>query len=127
MMLAGISLTTLIFGGVTSASMATFGKIQNEIGRRVGLHPYRRANLLDGFANAIVLTVPFLSVFVLIGSMLTEGYDFIEPISLTGIAGHMIYCYLLFVTLLFSVITGWGRTFEGENGEAVKYRDAVRR
>lgn len=32
-MMLGISLTTLIFGGVTSASMATFGKIQNEIGK----------------------------------------------------------------------------------------------
>ena len=36
-MMLGISFTTLIFGGVTSASMTTFGKVQNEIGKRVGL------------------------------------------------------------------------------------------
>lgn len=123
-MMLGISVTTLIFGGVTSASMATFGKIQNEIGRRVGLHPYRRANLLDGFANAIVLAVPFLSVFVLIGSMLTSGYDFSAPVSLTAVGGHMVYCYLLFAVLLISVITGWGRRYEGPDGEPVKEKDA---
>ena len=72
-MMLGISITTMFFGGVDQRSMATFGKIQNEIGKRVGLHPYRRANLLDGFANSIVLAVPFLSVFVFIGSSLQPG------------------------------------------------------
>ena len=27
---------------------------------------------------------------------------------------------MLFLVLLFSVITGWGRDFEGENGEPVR-------
>lgn len=119
-MMLGISLTTLIFGGVTSASMATFGKIQNEIGKRVGLHPYRRANLLDGFANAIVLVMPFLSVFVFIGTSLTEGYDMAEPLTVTQVGGSMFYSMMLFLVLLFSVVTGWGRQYEGENGEPLK-------
>lgn len=119
-MMLGISVTTLIFGGVTSASMATFGKIQNEIGRRAGLHPYRRANLLDGFANAIVLNVPFLSVFVFIGTSLTEGYDMAAPLTVTQVGGSMFYSMMLFLVLLFSVITGWGRDYEGENGEPVR-------
>ncbi|WP_407270764.1 Na+/H+ antiporter NhaC family protein [Radiobacillus sp. PE A8.2] len=118
-MMLGISFTTLIFGGVTSASMATFGKVQNEIGKRVGLHPYRRANLLDGFANSIVLVVPFLSVFVFIGTLLTQGYDFVEPLLLTEISSGLIYCMILFLVLLFSVITGWGREYEGPDGKAV--------
>lgn len=119
-MMLGISLTTLLFGGVTSASMTTFGKVQNEIGKRVGLHPYRRANLLDGFANAIVLTVPFLSVFVFIGALLTKGYDFVEPLSLTEVGAGMFYCKILFLVLLISVMTGWGRQYEGEGGKPVK-------
>ena len=118
-MMLGISFTTLIFGGVTSASMTTFGKVQNEIGKRVGLHPYRRANLLDGFANSIVLVVPFLSVFVFLGALLSKGYDFVEPLLLTEISSGMIYCMMLFLVLLFSVITGWGRKYEGPKGEAV--------
>lgn len=118
-MMLGISFTTLIFGGVTSASMTTFGKVQNEIGKRVGLHPYRRANLLDGFANAIVLVIPFLSVFVFLGALLSDGYDFIKPLTLTQVSSGMIYCMMLFLVLLFSVITGWGRQFEGSEGKPV--------
>lgn len=121
-MMLGISLTTLLFGGVTSASMTTFGKVQNEIGKRVGLHPYRRANLLDGFANAIVLMVPFLSVFVFLGALLTSGYDFVEPVPLTQIGGSLIYCLILFLVLLFSIFTGWGRQFEGPGGKPVKHQ-----
>lgn len=118
-MMLGITVTTMVFGGVTSASMATFGKIQNEIGKRVGLHPYRRANLLDGFANSLALTVPFLSVFVFIGSTLTGGYEYAEPLSVTQVSSHMYYCYFLFLVLLFSILTGWGRKYEGEDGMPV--------
>lgn len=120
-MMLGISFTTLIFGGVTSASMTTFGKVQNEIGKRVGLHPYRRANLLDGFANAIVLVVPFLSVFVFLGALLSKGYDFVAPLLLTQVSSGMIYCMVLFLVLLFSIITGWGRQYEGLEGKAVSH------
>lgn len=119
-MMLGISLTTLLFGGVTSASMTTFGKVQNELGKRVGLHPYRRANLLDGFANAIVLVIPFLSVFVFLGALLSSGYDFVQPLTLTQVASGMIYCVMLFLVLLFSVITGWGRDYEGPDGRPVR-------
>ena len=119
-MMLGISITTMFFGGVTSASMATFGKIQNEIGKRVGLHPYRRANLLDGFANSIVLAVPFLSVFVFIGSSLTAGYEYADALSVTQVSGFMFYCFSLFLVLLFSVITGWGRAYEGADGKPVR-------
>jgi len=122
-MMLGISFTTLVFGGVTSASMATFGKVQNELGKKAGLHPYRRANLLDGFANALPVVVPFLSCFAFIGALLSQGYDFVAPLTVTQVASGMIYCMMLFLVLLFSVITGWGRDFEGEGGKRVKQRD----
>ena len=98
----------------------SFGKVQNELGKRVGLHPYRRANLLDGFANAIVLVIPFLSVFVFLGALLSSGYDFVQPLTLTQVASGMIYCVMLFLVLLFSVITGWGRDYEGPDGRPVR-------
>ena len=72
---------------------------------------------LDGFANAIVLVMPFLSVFVFIGTSLTEGYDMAEPLTVTQVGGSMFYSMMLFLVLLFSVVTGWGRQYEGENGE----------
>ena len=119
-MMLGVSLTTLFFGGVTSASMATFGKIQNELGKKAGLHPYRRANLLDGFANSLPVCVPFLSCFAFIGAMCSQGYDFVAPLSSTQVAGGMIYNFALFFVLLFSVLTGWGRKYEGKDGKPVK-------
>lgn len=122
-MMLGICFTTLVFGGVTSASMATFGKVQNELGKKAGLHPYRRANLLDGFANSIPVVVPFLSCFAFIGALLSQGYDFVAPLSVVQVASGMIYCVALFFVLLFSVLTGWGRAFEGEDGKPVKKLD----
>jgi Na+/H+ antiporter NhaC len=101
----GSCVTCMIFGGVTSAAILTFGPVVNEIGTRKGLHPYRRANLLDGFVNTIPVVIPFLSVFVFI-SVALSGLD---PVS---IAKGMVYPLVLFVVLLFAVISGWGRQHE---------------
>lgn len=118
-MMIGITITTWLFGGVTSASMATFGKIQDELGKRVNLHPTRRANLLDGFANGLGVAIPFLSVFIFIGSQLTNGYDFVDPVSAVDVSKYLYHSYFLFIVFFISVLTGWGRKFEGLNGEAL--------
>ncbi len=101
----GISLTTIILGGVTSASILTFGPIVNKIGSAKNIHPYRRANLLDGTANSLPAIVPFMSVFVFIGSACTG----LSPVM---VAGGTIYAFALFFVFLFAVLTGWGRRME---------------
>ncbi len=111
--LLGISVTTIIFGGVTSASILTFGPVLNKIGKSKGIHPYRRANILDGIANSLPAIVPFMSVFVFIGVVFTG----LSPVA---VAGGTVYAFTLFATFLFSIITGWGRDYEGANGEKVK-------
>ncbi|MDK7294003.1 Na+/H+ antiporter NhaC family protein, partial [Streptococcus pasteurianus] len=116
-MMLGITLTTILFGGVSSASMTTFGKVQNELGQACQLHPYRRANLLDGFANGLGVAVPFLSVFIFVGSQLTQGYEFVAPLSVTQIAPYLFHSYNLFLAFLISILTGWGRRFEGQQGK----------
>lgn len=122
-MLIGINITTMIFGGVTSASMTTFGKIQNELGKRKNIHPARRSNLLDGGANSLGVTIPFLSVFVFIGSQLTAGYDGIAQVSVTQLSGYMFYSFALFAVLLFSILTGWGRDYEGKDGARISQKE----
>lgn len=114
----GTTATTLLFGGVTSASILTFGPVVNEIGKRKNIHPYRRANLLDGFANGIANNVPFLSCFVFIGVALSGLNPYV-------VAAGMIYTAILFFVLLFAVLTGWGRRFEGPNGEELKKEPVV--
>lgn len=102
---AGISLTTIIFGGVTSASILTFGPIVNKIGSAKNIHPYRRANLLDGIANSLPAIIPFMSVFVFIGAALTG----LSPVD---VAIGSIYATILFFVYVIACVTGWGRTYE---------------
>ncbi len=109
----GTCLTSLLFGGVTSAAILTFGPVVDEIGTRKNIHPYRRANLLDGFVNSLPVVVPFLSCFVFI----TVALSGLSPID---VAKGMIYPMALFLVLIFAVITGWGLRFEGQNGEQLK-------
>ncbi len=106
-MLIGVSLTTVIFGGVTSASILTFGPVVNEIGSAKGIHPYRRANLLDAVANSLPAIVPFMSVFVFIGSAMTD----VSPVN---VAIGAFYPTALFLTILVSIFIGYGRTYEGD-------------
>lgn len=100
--MAGIAVTTILLGGVTSASILTFGPILNKIGSAKNIHPYRRANLLDGTANSLPAIVPFLSVFVFIGAALTG----LSPVV---VAGGTIYGFVLFAVFVGAVLTGWGR------------------
>ena len=97
----GIAFTTILLGGVTSASILTFGPILNKIGAARNIHPYRRANLLDGTANSLPAIIPFMSVFVFIGSALTG----LSPVI---VAGGTIYGFVLFFVFLGAVLTGWG-------------------
>ncbi|MGN0987793.1 MAG: Na+/H+ antiporter NhaC family protein [Otoolea sp.] len=101
----GIAFTTILLGGVTSASILTFGPILNKIGAAKNIHPYRRANLLDGTANSLPAIIPFMSVFVFIGAALTR----LSPVV---VAGGTIYGFVLFFVFLAAVLTGWGRKNE---------------
>lgn len=103
--MAGISLTTVLLGGVTSASILTFGPILNKIGAAKDIHPYRRANLLDGTANSLPAIIPFMSVFVFIGAALTG----LSPVV---VAAGTVYGFVLFAVFVAAVLTGWGRKKE---------------
>ena len=97
----GISLTTVLLGGVTSASILTFGPILNKIGAARNIHPYRRANLLDGTANSLPAIIPFMSVVVFIGAALTG----LSPVV---VACGTVYGVVLFLVFLVAVLTGYG-------------------
>lgn len=117
--LIGISLTDIIFGGVSSVCILTFGPVLNQIGKAHSIHPYRRANLLDAVANSLPACIPFMSVFVFIGSALTG----LSPLQ---VAGGTLYAYLLFAVMCFAISTGWGRMYEGGNGEELKTKPNIK-
>jgi Na+/H+ antiporter NhaC len=118
----GVSATTLLFGGVNSAAMLAFGPIADELGARVGLHPYRRSNIMDCFALGLASVVPVLSAYLFIGALLTSGYAETPAQSTFSLFPVTFYPLVLTVIMIVAAWTGWGRTFEAENGEPVKTR-----
>lgn len=116
----GITATTAMFGGVNSASMMTFGPVADDIGARVGLHPYRRCNVMDCFAMGLSCVIPFVSAFLFIGTLLTTGYDHVQPQSAVDLFPAVLYPLALTVVMAIAVLTGWGRTFEGPDGEPLR-------
>lgn len=120
----GITLTTLLFGGVNSASMMTFGPVVDELGARHQLHPYRRSNVMDCFALGIASVVPGVSAFLLIGAMLTAGHEGAPAVGMTSLFVAVLYPLVLTVVMIAAVLTGWGRRFEGPDGEPVRDQPA---
>lgn len=124
LIMLGTVITTALLGGVTSASVLTFGSIANEIGGKKLIHPYRRANMLSGFANSLPAIIPFISAFIFISATviepLTEEFPYIPAITPAAISAGSFYPMVLFVVLLISILTGWNVVFEGKNGEVVK-------
>ena len=57
----GSMISTVLLGGVTSASVLTFGPVADELGARHQIHPYRRANFLTGYANSFPAIIPDLT------------------------------------------------------------------
>lgn len=116
----GATVATLLFGGVNSAAMLSFGTVADEIGAKVNLHPYRRANVMDCFSLGIASTIPFLSAYLFIGSQLTAGYGFRLQLSTFDLFPATVYPIILTAVMIVSVSTGWGRAFEGDHGVAIK-------
>lgn len=117
----GAAATTVVFAGVNSPAMLMFGPVADRIGARAQLHPYRRANVMDCFALGIGAVVPVGSIFLLIGSQLTQGYGVGVPeLSAVSIFAAAFYPLVLTVVIILAVLTGWGRRFEGEGGAELR-------
>ena len=120
----GSMITTLLVGGVTSASVLTFGPVADELGARHQIHPYRRANFLTGYANTFPAILPFISAFIFISASsiepLLETYTYLPSVTPFQIFSGAFYPMVLFVVLTVSILTGWDRVYEGPNGSVVR-------
>jgi len=120
----GIMSSCLFLGAASGPAIIMFGPIANEIGKSQKLHPYRRANLIDGFANTLPTVIPAISAFVFIVLIVVQGlqaeYSFIQAINPISLAAASFHPLALFAVLSYSVFTGWGRDYEGPKGEPVK-------
>ena len=120
----GTMISSICLGAANGPAIIMYGPIAERIGQAKKLHPYRRANMMDGFASTLPVIIPFTSAFIFIVIACVQGlmtdYSFIQPINPLHLAGVTFHCIALFIVLMFSVISGWGRRYEGPNGEEVK-------
>jgi Na+/H+ antiporter NhaC len=119
----GIMISSIGLGAANGPAIIMFGPIANELGKSAKLHPYRRANLLDGLAGTIPVLVPFTSAFIFIVIAIVSGlmseYPFIQAINPLQMTYATLHSLFLFVAFAYSIATGWGRKYEGANGEPV--------
>lgn len=118
----GAAVTAAVFAGVNSAAMLMVGPVVDRVGAKAGLHPYRRANVMDCFTLGIGAVVPIASVFLLISSQLTQSIGGDVP-GLTPLAifPAVFYPLVLTAAILISVLTGWGRRYEGAGGAELRH------
>jgi len=126
----GIILASVLVRGSTGVSIILFGPMGDQIGKQKNLHPYRTANLIDGFANTIPVINPvasgllFIAVSIIGG--VAEQYAFLNVVDPFQLAAFSFYPMALFVVLCLAVLTGWGRRYEGPAGEPIKHHGAKR-
>lgn len=111
---AGAFLCSTVFAGVTSAALILFGPIGDKVGKSAQLHPFRRSHIMSAMANSIPVILPFSAfVFVVMIAVKNQASgDVITPFTLFFSA---VYPWALFVVFSGSIITGWGRRFEGRS------------
>lgn len=117
---AGAVVTTAVFAGVNGPSMIMFGPVADRIGAEAGLHPYRRANIMDCFTLGLGSIIPIGSSFLLIASLLTQGHANAPALGAPSIFVAAIYPLTLTAVMIVAVFTGWGRRFEGKDGQECK-------
>ena len=117
----GWSLNFILIGLVARLTVIA-GPIFNELGRSQNLHPYRRANILDAVANSFSYIVPWHVWPILVIMQvrpLVAGNPLIVVPTTSDFLLSTYYPVAIWCVMLVSIITGYGRKFEGPAGEAI--------
>jgi Na+/H+ antiporter NhaC len=112
-----------IFITINTAAEITAAPVVSQLGKRFRLHPYRRANFLDAVSSALGYIFPW-GGGVLIGYQtirnLTDSYDFISVVSPTAVWPFVLHGWFLAAVMIIAALTGFGRTYEAEDGSQTK-------
>lgn len=107
--------------GLVARIVVIGGPIFDELGKTKDLHPNRRANILDGVANSFSFVVPWHVwplVMIMTITPLREIYPFIEMPKASDFIVSTFYPLLIWLVMLLSILTGYGRTFEKPENES---------
>ncbi|MDH3441800.1 MAG: hypothetical protein OEM63_13660, partial [Gammaproteobacteria bacterium] len=98
------------------------GPILNALGRTQNLHPYRRANILDAVVNSFSFIIPWHVwpiLMILQIAPLNAANELIPVPATVDFLLATYYPLAIWGVMLTAIITGWGRKFEGPNGEVI--------
>ncbi len=110
------ALLSLLFSALMSinapAILAVGLSFTRPLGEKFGVHPYRRANIIDAMACTLVYSLPW-SAGLLFASGLSKsasesfaGVPFLTPGQLTP---WVLYAWVLMAVMFTAIFTGWGR------------------
>ena len=94
----------------------------NAIGKNNDLHPYRRANILATTICSFPFFLPYGGcVLLLLGglSSMTDAYSFLPHLGAGDMMLTSFYNWAIWIVMLVCCIAGFGRAFEGKNGEYI--------
>lgn len=111
--IVSILITLNVITGLNTAAIIGTGEIANQLGKQYNIDGYRRANLLDCAGTTFNYLLPYM-VPVVVGAMVSTMFaPFEEAIKVSPLAvvTHQYYPWVMLVILIFSIISGYGRTF----------------
>ncbi len=114
-----------VFITINTAAEIAAAPFVRRLGMKFGIHPYRRANILDATTSALGYIFPW-SGAVLIGyqtlSNVAETYPFVEVVEPTRVWPYVFHGWFLALVMLGAAVTGVGRTYVGKDGLPTKVR-----
>lgn len=108
---------------INTAAEITAAPFVKELGEKYNIHRYRRANLLDAMTSALGYIFPWGAPLLLGYSAIVnmhDKYDWLPVVNPTDVFPFVFQGWFLVIVMLIAVLTGWGRRYEGKNGEELK-------
>ena len=106
-----ISLANLCVS-VNTVAMITAGPLANELRKRHGIDAYRSANLLDTISCSFPYILPYSAIIpaaIATQHEVTKNYPNVVVTDWIEMAPYAFYTIVLFIVMLLSVLTGYGR------------------
>ena len=120
----GVMITAAFVGSANGPALIIYGPLADDLSRPKGIHPYRRANIIDSMVCSLPIVIPFSSlfIFVVLGTVngLMQTYDFLQPISPFALAPAVFYPIVLFIVMAVAIVSGWGMRYETTDGKMTK-------